>query len=76
MHFKKVNMKVDYDGQMILGDLVGLKLPVICLIGEENPKKTSARKLVPTGDRTRARYLTGAHTTTCPTAVDYIIIIN
>ena len=41
----------DYDGQMIFGDLGGLKLPDICLTGEENPEKTSPRKLVPAGDR-------------------------
>ena len=30
----------DNDGQMIFGDLGGLKLPDICLTGEEkNPKK-------------------------------------
>ena len=29
-----------YDGQMIFGDLGGLKLPDICLTGEENPEKT------------------------------------
>ena len=29
----------DYDGQMIFGDLVGLKFPVICLAGEEKPRK-------------------------------------
>ena len=29
----------DYDGQMIFGDLVGLKLPDICLTGEEKPRK-------------------------------------
>ena len=58
------------DGQMILGDLVGLKLPDICLRGEENPEKTSPMKIVPTGDRTRARWVTGAHATACPTAVD------
>ena len=59
----------DNDGQMIFGDLGGLKLPEICLTGEENPEKTSARKLVPTGDRTRARCVIGAHATTWPTAV-------
>ena len=42
-------MMDDYDGQMILGDLVGLKLPDIRFTGEENPEKTSPRKLVPTG---------------------------
>ena len=30
-------MMDDYDGQMIFGDLVGLKLPDICLTGEEKP---------------------------------------
>ena len=40
--------KQDYDGQMIFGDLVGLKLPDICLTYEEKPRKTSPRKLVPT----------------------------
>ena len=29
-------MMDDYDGQMIFGDLVGLKLPDIRLTGEEN----------------------------------------
>ena len=60
----------DNDGQMIFGDLGGLKLPDICLAGEENPEKTSPRKLVPTGDRTQAHYMTGVHATACPTAVD------
>ena len=44
-----------------------LKLPDICLTGEEKHRKTSPRKLVPIGDRTRARCVTGAHATTCPT---------
>ena len=35
----------------------------------KNPEKTSPRKLVPTGDRTRARCVTGAHATPCPTVV-------
>ena len=62
----------DNDGQMIFGDLGGLKLPDIRLTGEENPqKKTSPRKLVPTGDRIRARCVTSAHATTCSTAVDW-----
>ena len=59
----------DYDGQMIFEDLVGLKLSDICLIDEEKLLKTSPWKLVPTGDRTRARYVTGAHTTACSPAV-------
>ena len=66
-------MMDDYDGQMIFGDLGGLKLPDIRLTGEEKPpKKPSSRKLVPTGDRTRARCVTSAHATTCSTAVDVV----
>ena len=60
----------DNDGQMIFGDFGGLKLPDICLIGEEKPRKISNRKLVPTGDRTQARCVTGVHATARPTAVD------
>ena len=57
---------------MRLGDLVGLKLPDICLTGEEKPrKKISPRKIVQTGDRTQTRCVTGAHATACSTAVDY-----
>ena len=55
-----------YDGQMIFGDLEGLKFPDICLTGEEKPrKKTTPRKPVPTGDRTRAHCVTSAHATAC-----------
>ena len=34
--------KDDYDGQMIFGNLVGLKLPDICVTGEENSQETCA----------------------------------
>ena len=65
----------DYDGQMIVGDLGGLKFPDICLTGEKKkPEKTSPRKPVPTGDRTRARCVTSALATTSGTAVDTKII--
>ena len=57
----------DNGGQMIFEDLGGLKLPDICLTGEENPEKTSPWKLVRTRYRSRARYVTGAHATACPT---------
>ena len=51
--------------------LSGLKLSDIRLIGEEKtPKKTSPRKSVPTGNKTLARCLTGAHATACCAAVD------
>ena len=60
-------MMDDYDGQMIFGDLVGLKFPDIHLTGEEKPpKKPHSRKLVLTGDQTRARCMTSAHAITCP----------
>ena len=63
-------MMDDFDGQMIFGDLVGLKLPDISLTGEEKPrKKPHPRKLVPIGDRIQARCMTSAHAITCSTAV-------
>ena len=37
----------DYDGQIIFGDLLGLKLPDICLTGEENPRKKLTQKNCP-----------------------------
>ena len=37
----------DYDGQMIFGDLVGLKLPDICLTGEEKPRKNLTQETCP-----------------------------
>ena len=58
------------DGQIIFEDLGTLKLPDICFTGEEKPRKISHRKLIPTGDRTRARCVTGEHATAWPTAVD------
>ena len=48
-------------------DVGGLKLPDICLTGEEKkPEKTSPRKPVPNGERTRARCVTGAYAATWP----------
>ena len=58
----------DNDGQMIFENFGGLKLPDICLTGEE---KTSPRKPVPTGDRTRACCMTGARAATWPTVVEH-----
>ena len=52
------------------GNHRGLKLPEICLTGEENFEKTSPRKRVPTGNRTRPCCVTGAHATVCSTVVD------
>ena len=55
---------------------VGLKVPDICLTGDEKHRKNSLRKLVPTGDRTRARCVTGAHATACYTSVDLLSLNN
>ena len=60
----------DYGCQIIFGDLVGLKFPDICLTVEKKPEKTSPRKPVPTGDRTRARCVTGTHASAWFTALD------
>ena len=40
-------MSDDNDGQMIFGDLGGLKLPDICLTGEEKPRKNLAQETDP-----------------------------
>ena len=40
-------MMDDYDGQMIFGDLVGLKVPDICLKGEEKPQKNLTQETCP-----------------------------
>ena len=37
----------DNDGQMIFGDLGGLKLPDICLTGEETPRKNLTQETCP-----------------------------
>ena len=63
----------DNDGQMIFGDLVGLKLPEIRLTGEEKPRKNLT---CPDRGRTRARCVTSAHATTCSTTVDYSDVIE
>ena len=40
-------MMDDYGGQMIFGDLVGLKLPDIRLTGEEKPRKNLTQETCP-----------------------------
>ena len=40
-------MMDDYDGQMIFGDLVGLKLPDIRHTGEEKPRKNLTQETCP-----------------------------
>ena len=40
-------MMDDYDGQMIFGDLVGLKLHDIRLTGEEKPRKNLIQETCP-----------------------------
>ena len=65
--------KDDCDGQMIFGNVVGLNFLTFVLQVRKNPDQTSPWKRVPTGDRTRARCVTGAHVTACPTAVDAML---
>ena len=61
----------DNDGQMIFGEPWGPKASRhLSYRLRKNPEKTLPRKFVPTGDRTWARSVTGAHDTTCSTAVD------
>ena len=40
-------MMYDYDGQIIFGDLVGLKLPDIRLTGEGKPRKNHTQETYP-----------------------------
>ena len=40
-------MNDDNDGQMIFGDFGGLKLPDICLTGEEKPRKNLTQETCP-----------------------------
>ena len=47
IHSNKANMKGLLCGQMIFGDLVGLKLPDICLTGEEKPRKNLTQETCP-----------------------------
>ena len=65
----------DNDGLIIFGDLGDLKLPDICLTGEEKNRKNSSRKPVPTGDRTWALCVTDAHAAARPTAVNITLMI-
>ena len=63
--------KDDYDGQIIFEEPWEPKdLWHLSYRWGKTPKKTSPRKLIPTGDRTRARCVTGAYVTACSTAVD------
>ena len=61
----------DNVGQMIFGDLGGLKLPDIGLTGEEKPRKNLTQETCPDRGSNPARCVTSAHATTCPTAVDF-----
>ena len=61
----------DNDGQMVFGDLAGLKLPDICLTGEEKPgKKPHPGNLSRPGIELGPACVTGAHATAWPIAVD------
>ena len=47
-HWRPQLMSMDDSaGQMIFGDLGGLKLPDICLTGEEKPRKNLAQETCP-----------------------------
>ena len=63
-------MMDDYDGQMIYGDLVGLKLPDIHLIGEEKPRKNLTQETCPDRGSNPGPLHDKPDATTCSTAVD------
>ena len=60
----------------VFGDLVGLKLPDICLTGEKKSRKNLAQETCPYPGWTRVRCVTGAHPTACSTVVDQILTLN
>ena len=60
----------DDDGEMIFGDLVGLKLPNIRLTGEEKLRKNLTQETCLDRGSNPARCVTNAHATTFSTAVD------
>ena len=60
---------------MIFGDLGGIKLPDICLTGDEKPRKTSPRKRPDWGTKP-ARCVIGAHATVLPTGMDRFLQVN
>ena len=61
----------DNDGQMIFGDRGGLKLPEICLTGEEKPQKNLTQETSPDwGLNPSLLRVTGVPANTWPTAVD------
>ena len=66
----------DYDGQMIFGDFGGLKLPDICLTGEEKPRKNLTQETCPDQGSNRAHYVTSAHATARPTAMDNFVSLR
>ena len=64
------------DDQMVFGDLEGLKLPNICLTGEENPRKNLNQETYPERGCNPANCVTGVHATACPTAVNQQLTKN
>ena len=57
-----------------LGTLWAWSFLTFVLQVRKNPEKTSPRKLVPAGDRTKALCVTGAHATACSTTVDILSV--
>ena len=60
----------DNGGQMIFGDLGGLKFPDICLAGEKKPRKNLTQETCPDRGSNPARCVTSAHVIAWATAVD------
>ena len=64
-------MSDDGDGQMIFWDLGGLKLPDICLTGEEKPRKNLSQETCPDRESNQGPLRDSAHAAAWPTAVDF-----
>ena len=59
---------------MILEDLVGLKLPDICLTGEKEPRKNPTEETCLDRESNSGPLCDSAHATACATAVDLLIL--
>ena len=75
IHSKKKRWiwKDSYGGQMIFGDLEGIKFPDICLKDEEKPRKNITQENCANRGSNRVRCVTGSHATACFTAVDHYL---
>ena len=67
-------MNDDNDGEIIFRDHGDLKLPDICLTGEEKPRKNLTHEDYPDRGSNPGPLLTGAYATACSTSMNCVKI--